>query len=407
MGLRAHGTARVPADSLAFFRALFGLLMAVAVGRYFANGWIGRYFEEPAFFFTYEGFGWVRPLPAPFMNVYYAAMGALALLFACGIAFRWTVWGFGALFTYAHLIDKTLYLNHYYLISLLCGILGLLPLGRGARAAPAWGLLLLRFQVGAVYVFAGLAKLDGDWLLRAQPLSIWLRDAGPVLDRPETAYVFSWAGALFDLCVPFLMLWPRTRLPAFAAAVVFHSLTAVLFPIGLFPWVMVAAATVFLPPAWPRRGRVEPLPPSPPLHPLARAAIALFVAVQVLVPLRHLAYRGDELWREDAFRWSWKVMLVEKWGTAAFRVRHPETGEETEVDPADSLTRRQVHMMSTQPDMIRQFATHLADGRDVEVYADVFVSLNGRPSERLIDPEADLATVGPSCGRRSWVLDRR
>ena len=127
------------AAGLVFFRTLFGVLMAIAVARYFANGWIERYFHEPTYWFTYAGFSWVRPLPAPWMYAYYAAMGLLALLFAFGIAFRGTVWAFGALWTYAHLIDKTLYLNHYYLISLLCLLLGFLPLGRGARTVPAVG----------------------------------------------------------------------------------------------------------------------------------------------------------------------------------------------------------------------------------------------------------------------------
>ena len=101
-------------------------------------------------------------------------------------------------------------------------------------------------------------------------------------------------------------------------------------------------------------------------------------------------------------------MLVEKWGSARFRVRDVASGVVTEVDPADHLTRRQVHMMSTQPDMVQQFAHHLAERaapREVEVYADVFVSLNGRPSERLIDPERDLARTPRTVGRQEWILD--
>ena len=54
-------------------------------------------------------------------------------------------------------------------------------------------------------------------------------------------------------------------------------------------------------------------------------------------------------------------------------------------------------MMATQPDMIADYARHLAaearraGHRDVEVRADVYVSLNGRPSRRFVDPDADLA----------------
>ena len=151
---------------------------------------------------------------------------------------------FGLGFTYVHLIDKTNYLNHYYLVSLLCLLLAFMPLGREAsidarrrrRRGPAppfraWMVAILRFQVGAVYFFAGVAKLQSDWLLRAQPLRLWLSRlenlplVGSVAGEPWAAYLLSWGGALFDLAIPFLLAWSRTRTAAFAALVVFHAAT--------------------------------------------------------------------------------------------------------------------------------------------------------------------------------------
>jgi hypothetical protein len=35
--------------------------------------------------------------------------------------------------------------------------------------------------------------------------------------------------------------------------VVFHVLTSVLFPIGIFPWLMIALTPIFFDPSWPRR----------------------------------------------------------------------------------------------------------------------------------------------------------
>ena len=51
--------------------------------------------------------------------------------------------------------------------------------GRDSRAerptvVPIWVVWLLRFQVGMVYFFSGLAKVNGDWLLRGEPLATWL-----------------------------------------------------------------------------------------------------------------------------------------------------------------------------------------------------------------------------------------
>ena len=44
----------------------------------------------------------------------------------------------------------------------------------------------------------------------------------------------------------------RTRVVAYAALVVFHVLTGALFPIGMFPVIMIVSALVFFPPDWPR-----------------------------------------------------------------------------------------------------------------------------------------------------------
>ncbi|HWU87236.1 MAG TPA: HTTM domain-containing protein, partial [Kofleriaceae bacterium] len=269
--LRAALAAPVDASSVAAFRIAFGLLMFVAVVRYFAHGWIAEYYLEPTRFFPYYGLPWVRPWPGAGMYIHYAVMGVLALGIAAGLYYRASVVGFGALFAYAHLIDKTNYLNHYYLVICLCFVMALLPLSRCAsldarrrpalRAAtvPAWVVWALRAQVGAVYVFGGIAKLKPDWLLDAQPMKIWLAAStdvpmiGGLFDEPWVAYAFSYAGAAFDLSIVPLLLWRRSRPFAYVLVAVFHLTTMRLFQLGLFPWIMMASSLVFLPPDWPRR----------------------------------------------------------------------------------------------------------------------------------------------------------
>ena len=54
--------------------------------------------------------------------------------------------------------------------------------------AAAW-VWLVRAQVAVVYAFAGLAKLQADWLVRAEPLRFWLparRDLLPLVGRPPS-----------------------------------------------------------------------------------------------------------------------------------------------------------------------------------------------------------------------------
>jgi hypothetical protein len=207
-------------------------------------------------------------------------------------------------------------------------------------------------------------------------------------------------------------------------------MTGALFPIGIFPWVMIAATLVFFEGDELRRfGRVATRRPArgahgtwspPPLYgrggsvlpgrPL-RFALAAFFAIQILVPLRHLAYPGPVLWTEEGFRFSWRVMLAEKTGTLYYAVTDPSTGRAWEAFPGAPLTPQQAKQMAFQPDMILAYAHHLRDRlvaegvANPEIRAFAHVSLNGRPSELLVDPSVDLARVERSLSPRSWVLE--
>ena len=77
-----------------------------------------------------------------------------------------------ACFVYVELIDKSLYLNHYVLFTVLGVVLLASPLHRIhlGGAAPSWVLQLLRAQVALVYFWAGFAKINADWLLRGRML---------------------------------------------------------------------------------------------------------------------------------------------------------------------------------------------------------------------------------------------
>jgi hypothetical protein len=138
--------------------------------------------------------------------------------------------------------------------------------------------------------------------------------------------------------------------------------------------------------------------------------LALFFAVQVLLPFRYSLYPGELFWNEEGYRFSWRVMLMEKAGYASFRIKDPETNREWEAKNYDYLTPNQEKMMATQPDMILQFAHFLRDQAKVdgvnepEVYVDSFVSLNGAMSKPFIDPNVDLAKEEYNHKHRSWIL---
>ena len=95
---------------------------------------------------------------------------------------------------------------------------------------------MLRAQVGLVYIFAGIAKLNPDWLFHAEPLRIWLYNStdtpliGSFLREAWVPYAMSWGGACFDLTIVGWLIWRRTRPFAHVVLVMFHIATGVLFP---------------------------------------------------------------------------------------------------------------------------------------------------------------------------------
>lgn len=426
---------------LAAFRFLFGLTMAAAMVRFTLKGWVRQLYVDPAFYFTYPGFEWIHPWPAPFMHVHFILLALLAIGVALGLFYRFCITLFFLGFTYIELLDQTAYLNHYYLISLLAGLMIFLPANRAwsidARrkrslrvdAVPGWTLGLLRFQIGIVYVFAGLAKLNPDWLLKAQPLRIWLAARadlpliGPWLGNLGVAYAASWFGAFFDVFIVFFLLYRPTRRAAYAAVVIFHLATWVLFNIGMFPWIMIVAATVFFQADWPRRSLAllggfvakvfsirlarrlgsaaaveQPFRALPCWKPsFLFFPLGLYAALQLALPLRSYFTAEPSAWTCSGFNCAWRVMIAEKTGYVEFYAFDPATGGRWRLSAERYLTSRQQIMMAQDPGLIRSMARRLgadlkAQGHaNAQIKADAFATLNGRPSQRLINPEVDLA----------------
>ena len=418
---------------LVYFRIFFGLILLWEVKRYFAADWIGRYWIEPTFLFKYYGFEWVRPWPGIGMYLHFLGLGAAALCMVLGLFYRVAAVLFFVGFTYAFLLEQTRYLNHFYFVCCLSFILMFLPAHRAfsldawrrpqmrVDTAPAWTLWLLRAQVGIVYFYGGIAKIDTDWLA-GWPLRMWLADSrdlfliGPYLATPWAPYFFAWGGMLFDLLIVPALLWPKTRWIAFLVAVGFNFTNDNLFEIGIFPWMMIAGSALYFDPSWPRRiFNRWPDPTGIVSHVSAHprritALLTLYMAVQCLLPLRHLLYPGDADWTEEGHLFSWHMKLRDKEGVAAFFITDLARGETWEADLEDDLTERQAEKMAARPEMVLQFAHHLArKARDagrgpVSVHAEVYASLNGRKPQRLIAPDVDLAAQPRSLAPATWIV---
>ena len=297
---------------------------------------------------------------------------------------------------------------------------------------PAWCINIIKFQLAVVYFYAGLAKLNPDWLFNAMPLKIWLPAnahlpvIGGLLEMEITAYIFSWSGAIYDLFVPFFLLYNRTRVWAYGAVIGFHLMTSLLFQIGMFPYIMILSTLIFFSPTFHEQliTQVRRLFGSSSYDSASTlkyrlnskatsfmmTGLAVYVALQILLPFRYALYPGNLYWTEQGYRFSWRVMLMEKAGYAIFHITDPETGRSWEASNWEYLTPVQEKMMATQPDMILQFAHHLEEEyqkqgiNDVEVRAEVYATLNGRRSRLLVDSDQDLTKVKPGLGHKDWIL---
>ncbi len=432
--------APVDIASLVFFRIAFGLLMLWEVWRHFYYGWIATYWIEPRFLFKYYGFSWVKLWPDHWLYGHWAILGILGILIAAGFLYRFSTALFFLGYTYTFLLDESRWLNHTYLICLFNFLLTLVP-ANGAlsvdawlnpkirlRQTPAWTLWLLRAQMGVVYFFSGVAKLSPDWL-RGEPMRMWLanRTDFPIVGRffreEWAVYLMSYGALLLDLFIVPFLLWRRTRLAAFCVALVFHLMNTRLFvSLGVFPALAIAATTLFFSPDWPRRivSIFRPFTTSPALE-VGRSPsrakrfvvisfVAIYIGIQALVPLRHLLYRGGIEWTYEEHRFSWRMMLLDRYTRGFFYVTDPNIDKSYQVSPLDYLAQKQVLRMEYRPDMLLQFAHYLAavmprkGPKPLKVVARVFISINGREPQLLVDPNVDLASEPRRLGRPAWLL---
>jgi hypothetical protein len=246
-----------------------------------------------------------------------------------------------------------------------------------------------------------------------------------VAEEHWLALLFSWGGLLFDLAIVPLLLWRPTRVAAFCAAVVFHLMNAFMFDIGVFPWLMIGATTVFFDPDWPRRLITSPPSPQPtapgksnlPVPSRRQSALITtlifsYILVQLVLPFRFWLYPGNVLWTEQGTMFTWHMMLADKDTGIRFMVTDRATGRAAPADLMRWLNRQQLDRMGYDPEMMREFAHFLrrqfeSQGKDVEVRVLALCSLNGRKPQLLVDPTVDLSRQPRTWPHQPYIVPLR
>lgn len=418
---------------LVWFRITFGCLMLIEVFRFFQHGWISRYYVAPTHLFKYFGFDWVHPWPGVGMQIHFLLLGVLAGCITLGWCYRAASWLFFFGFTYVFLLEQARYLNHFYLVCLYALLLAVVPAHRAfsmdaarhrelrTTLVPVWTLWLLRAQILIVYFFGGVAKLNSDWL-QGEPMRLWLAKRaefpliGPFVSQEWLIYFFSYGGLLFDLGIVPLLLIRKTRWLAFALAAGFNLTNAWLFQIGIFPWFALGATVLLFSERLPLPRQIDPPRPSQTqpaplwMQHVTLGLLGAYLVLQCTVPLRHWFYPGDVQWTEEGHRFSWRMKLRDKNARMNIYAHDPRSNQTWKVDISRYVNRLQSDEAAGRPDMILQLCHQVAasfrrDGHpDIQIRAHVWVSLNGRPEQRLIDPDVDLAAERRTLRHVQWIL---
>jgi hypothetical protein len=424
---------------LVIFRIAFGALMFLSISRFIAKGWVYSMYILPKMYFPYYGFEWVKPFSAIGMYIVFGVLILASLGILLGAFYRFSAVLFFILFTYVELIDKTNYLNHYYFVSLVSFIMIFVPAADNfsidnlrlkrseTQIVPRVYVFIIQLQMFIVYFFAGVAKLNYEWLIEAQPLKLWLPAfshypiIGQFMEADWLAYLFAWFGCIYDLSIGFFLFNKRTVNIAYAFVVLFHLATALFFNIGMFPYIMMTITIIFfreefhlkLLRIFMRITRYTRILSAPAKNFPGKVFISVFLtvfAIQLMLPFRYICYPGKLFWTEQGYRFSWRVMLIEKAGTAFFFVKDAKSGREVEIDNKEHLTYMQEKMMATQPDMMIDYAKYLKEEfrkkgfTDPTVRAQSYVTLNGCGTREFIDPTIDLSSLSNSfLETKYWV----
>lgn len=397
---------------------------------------------DPSFHFTFYGFEWVTPL-GNYTYLLFFICGLSAFFVAIGYKYYISIIIFFLSFTYIELMDKTTYLNHYYFVSILSFLMIFLPSNssysvdsylqkKSFKYTPKWCVDSIKLLLFIVYFYSGLAKINKDWLFEAQPLKIWLTTGsydfpliGSNLMQQEWFHYFmSWGGMFYDLLIPFLLIYTRTRVFGFLLVIFFHLFTVLLFPIGMFPYIMIMSSLIFFSSKTHKKildfilkpfiDKIKSIREMKIINiqkeRISLIVVSVFFIIQFLFPFRYSLYPGELFWNEQGYRFSWRVMLMEKKGYTTFKVVNKENDNSFYIMNNSFLTELQERQMSFQPDFIIEYAHFLGNYyknlglNDIEIYADSYVALNGRISKRFIDPEIDLLKQKRGFKNKDWII---
>jgi len=244
--------APIDASFLAVFRIMFGGVLLFESVNYGIFLCLDCMYRNSSILFKYHHFEWVRLWPGIGLELHFLVMGLCAIGIMLGLYYRFAMLLYTLCFSYLFFLDQALYLNHFYLVILFCCIMVFVPANcywsMDARrnpaiysaTVPAWSRLWLVIQLEIVLIYAGIVKLNWDWI-NLEPMRLWMtsrsQDAHPFFQwatQDPGIALASYGVVLLHLVGAPLLLWRKTRLPVFFVYCIFHTINAFVFDIGIF-----------------------------------------------------------------------------------------------------------------------------------------------------------------------------
>lgn len=298
---------------------------------------------------------------------------------------------------------------------------------------PSWNKYIIQIFIGSIYFYAGVAKLDPDWLSGSTIRELFLSWIGPTAIYSfleygfENHWIFSfiaYSGMLFDILVPFGLMIPISfiQIPFAFSSLIFHIFNHFTFVIETFPWVMIASLSIYFNDStwidilynqinklyqlfYPSIKYIYII-----FHQIIKYSslfllISIFITM-ILIPLPCAIYTilGNEInFNSQCQFFSWRMMTrTSKLFTFILYLKNPKTND---IDPLlltqFNLPQDEISCISMYEDYLyetvqqikskAQASTNLIEFVPPIITADIWLQINGPPIQRYVNPSIDLS----------------
>jgi len=289
---------------------------------------------------------------------------------------------------------------------------------------PNWAKWVFIIQMAIVYTYGSIAKLYPDWLNTSVMKQLMMAKehyyvVGDILQQTWLHYILAYGGIAFDGLIIPLLLFKTTRKVAFIAAIFFHMFNAIVFQVGIFPFLSLAFCLFFFEAKTIHQLFLKQKSfynseeiNTPKYATILKSVLFVYFSIQLLLPIRHWFIEGDVLRTEEGHRLSWRMMLRTKSGSINYKVIDKATGKTTYIPHHSLVSQKQARLLANKPDVIWQFVQRMktkykSEGKSVEIYAvNSRISINGGKYIPFINPKIDLTTIEwNTFSHSNWILD--